>query len=58
MIAEPITWEDAPVTQYATENEVYKIKCVASGMPAPYVSWLRDSEHVDAGMYFATAIII
>lgn len=38
----PITFEDAPINQYAVKGQDYKVKCRVKADPPPQVDWKKD----------------
>jgi len=44
-----ITWEDAPITQYASLDEDYKVRCVVRANPPANIDWLKESLIISTG---------
>ena len=44
-----ITWEDAPITQYASIGEDYKVRCVVRASPPANIDWLKESLIISTG---------
>ena len=50
----PITFEDAPVNQYAVKNTDYKVKCRVKADPSPSIDWKKDHKPINpSGKHFA-----
>ena len=44
-----ITWEDAPMVQYASLQEDYKVRCVVRANPPANIDWLKESLIISTG---------
>jgi len=44
-----ITWEDAPISQYASIGEDYKVRCVVRANPPANIDWLKESLIISTG---------
>jgi len=44
-----ITWEDAPIVQYASLEEDYKVRCVVRANPPANIDWLKESLIISTG---------
>jgi hypothetical protein len=44
-----ITWEDAPLMQYATYGLNYKIMCRVRALPPANIDWLKKSHIIASG---------
>lgn len=49
-----ITWEDAPITQYASLDEDYKVRCVVRANPPANIDWLKESLIISTGSVGST----
>ena len=47
-----ITWEDAPISQYASIGEDYKVRCVVRANPPANIDWLKESLIISTGEFF------
>ena len=46
-----ITWEDAPISQYASIGEDYKVRCVVRANPPANIDWLKESLIISTGEF-------
>ena len=46
-----ITWEDAPIVQYASLDQDYKVRCVVRANPPANIDWLKESLIISTGNY-------
>jgi len=44
-----ITWEDAPIVQYASLDQDYKVRCVVRANPPANIDWLKESLIISTG---------
>ncbi len=49
MCAVGITWEDAPISQYASIGQDYKVRCVVRASPPANIDWLKESLIISTG---------
>lgn len=42
LLTVPITFEDAPTSQFAVKGQDYKVKCHVRADPEPTVDWKKD----------------
>jgi hypothetical protein len=48
-----ITWEDAPLVQYASHGLTYKIMCRVRAQPPANIDWLKKSHIIASGKRLA-----
>ncbi|CAL8091779.1 unnamed protein product [Orchesella dallaii] len=48
----PITFEDAPINQYAVKGQDYKVKCRVQADPEPQVDWKKDHRVLNNSDHF------
>ena len=53
-----ITWEDAPIIQYASLNEDYKVRCVVRANPPANIDWLKESLIISTGIKTSVKLIM
>jgi len=44
-----ITWEDAPISQFASIGQDYKVRCVVRANPPANIDWLKESLIISTG---------
>jgi len=47
-----ITWDDAPLEQYATLGEPFKIRCAVRAEPPASIDWIKQSQIISSGDQF------
>jgi hypothetical protein len=52
-----ITWEDAPLVQYASHGLTYKIMCRVRAQPPANIDWLKKSHIIASGKWTARSVL-